>query len=158
MSDFDFGALKDYKKSSEDISLGKLAKKHQLKYITSTSNLTGILQHFHFLLSRFRELNHTMLSKGFDASIQDLTPIQYLPEAVFLRYRKGTYAIDKDNHTSNFPLLSYVGRVLEKLLTVSKAKFDQYHKSSPNPLPEDERGQDDSYHYTSHGKSSLARN
>jgi hypothetical protein len=151
-SEFDFSALKEYKTSSQDEGLKTLAKKARLKYTTSTSNVTGLLQHFHFLISRFRELDHSMLSKGFDETNQDLTPIQYTPEAVFLRHRNGTYAIDRDNHMSSFPLLSYVGRTMEKLLTVPKAKFEQFHKLSKNPLPDEERGEDDAYHYTAYGK------
>jgi hypothetical protein len=146
-AEFDYSALKGFKTSSRDETLLDIAEKHGAKYITSTSSFTPLLQHLHFLLSSFRELNPITISRHFSEPKDNMTMVQYQPVSVFLRPRKGGYAIDKDKTFDTYGLLSFVGRVLEKMLTVPKAKFEQFRKFSENPLPESERGEDDAYHY-----------
>ncbi len=48
---FDFNALKQYVTSSKDNTLTAMAASHGKKYCGSTSSMTALLAHFHFLLS-----------------------------------------------------------------------------------------------------------
>jgi hypothetical protein len=146
-AEFDYSALKQFKTSSKDDVLLDIAEQHGAKYTTSTSSFTPFLQHLHFLLSKFRELNHAKISRLFSSTDPKMTTIQYTPVSAFLRRRNGVYALDKDKSFDDHGLLSFVGRVLEKMFTVPKEKFEQFRRFSENPLPEAERGEDDAYHY-----------
>ena len=50
LNEFDFSALQQYVTSSKDSTLYELAAKLGKKYSGSTSSMTGILSHFHYLL------------------------------------------------------------------------------------------------------------
>ena len=57
IKEFDFTALKQYITSSKDKTLIEMAAKHKRKYTGSTSSMTAMLAHFHFLLSAWRPIN-----------------------------------------------------------------------------------------------------
>lgn len=151
VTEFDFSALKDYIISSKDNTLRKLGTDLGKKYIGSSSNMTPVLSHFHYLLSSWRELNTSMLTRSFPERANSFAFTQRAPAAVFLRYRDGIYAIDADKEFDSQTILSGVGRSLEKLLTSSKEKFELYRRSSKEKVSEEERNQREAYHYSQFG-------
>ena len=151
VAEFDFNALKEYITSSRDESLKKLAKEHGKRYMGSTSSMTQVLAQFHFLLSQWRPINTSMLSKAFPANMTSFTELQRTPSAIFLRWKDGSYAIDADKQFDSASVLSFLGKSMEKLLTSSTNDFERYRKSSPGRVTEDERCAPESYHYSTLG-------
>jgi len=146
--EFDFSALSQYMISSEDTTLQQAAADAGVKYFSSTSSVTNILKHFHYLISQWRELTFSMLSKGFEAQGTNFTAIQQSPSSVFLRYQNGRYAIDGDKSHDTGSVLSLVGKSLEKLFTLPKDDFERYRKSKPGDLPKEMSSDDQAFHYT----------
>ncbi|OTA29212.1 hypothetical protein BTJ68_13117 [Hortaea werneckii EXF-2000] len=151
ITEFDFNALQEYKASSQDKALSSLAKQHGSKFIGSTSSMTGTLAHFHFLISNWRELNLNMLSRGFGADTARFTNINRAPNAIFLRHKNGTYAIDADKEHDSPNVLMMLGKSMEKLLTLPKEQYERYRKGSENPILEAEKDEAESYEYTTMG-------
>lgn len=148
VTEFDFNALKDYITSSKDDTLGKIASQRGRKYVGSSSSMTGMLVHFHFLLSRWREINLNTLSRGFPEKLTSFTAIQRAPSAIFLRYKDGHYAIDADKEHDSANILMSLGKSLEKLFTLEKDEFERYRKSNQTEFSEEERSVPESYHYS----------
>ncbi|KAI7475835.1 Pet127-domain-containing protein [Hortaea werneckii] len=151
ITEFDFNALSEYKTSSQDEALSSLAEQHGSKFIGSTSSMTGTLAHFHFLISNWRELNLNMLSRGFGAETARFTNINRAPNAIFLRHKNGTYAIDADKEHDNPNVLMMLGKSMEKLLTLPKEQYERYRKGSENPILDAEKDVAESYEYTTMG-------
>ena len=151
VSEFDFNSLKEYVTSSRDKSLELLAKQHGKRYVGSTSSMTGVLMHFHFLLSQWREINIGMLSKGFPETLSTFTQLVRSPSAIFLKWQDGTYAIDADKEFASANILSMLGKSMEKLLTLDTSNYERYRKSSPNQVSMEERSAPESFHYTTMG-------
>ncbi|RMX84648.1 hypothetical protein D0869_04416 [Hortaea werneckii] len=151
ITEFDFNALQEYKTSSQDEALSSLAKQHGSKFIGSTSSMTGTLAHFHFLISNWRELNLNMLSRGFGAETARFTNINRAPNAIFLRHKNGTYAIDADKEHDSPNVLMMLGKSMEKLLTLPKEQYERYRKGSENPILDAEKDEAESYEYTTMG-------
>ncbi|GAB1742757.1 hypothetical protein NU219Hw_g8469t1 [Hortaea werneckii] len=151
ITEFDFNALQEYKTSSQDEALSSLAKQHGSKFIGSTSSMTGTLAHFHFLISNWRELNLNMLSRGFGADTARFTNINRAPNAIFLRHKNGTYAIDADKEHDSPNVLMMLGKSMEKLLTLPKEQYERYRKGSKNPILDAEKDEAESYEYTTMG-------
>lgn len=158
-NEFDYNALNPYKTSSEDTTLTQIAGQNKLKYVGSTSSMTSMLTHFHFLLSHWRELDLSSLSAGFrsrigdSANVKSFTEVHKGPSAIFLRHKKdGTYAVDVDKLYSSPNILMVLGHSLEKVLTVNPEQFERFRKGNPEGVPEDEHQAPQSYHYTKQGK------
>ncbi|KAL1608223.1 hypothetical protein SLS60_003162 [Paraconiothyrium brasiliense] len=150
VNEFNFSALSEYKTSSKDEELLALTEKMGTKFTGSTSSMSGVLQHFHFLLSNFRKLNHEMLSKKFPGPTDKFSKITEGPSAIFLRWKDGKYAIDADKAYDQPNIMSWLGHSLEKLLTVDRTEFERYRRSSGDAVP----GEDESsrcYHYSKLG-------
>ncbi|QDS70363.1 hypothetical protein FKW77_009051 [Venturia effusa] len=151
--EFDFAALKGYKVASTDPTLSNIAAENGLKYFTSTSSLTSVLMTFHFLISQWRPIDISMLSKTFEGLNEtNFTTFTRAPTAIILKPKNGGYAIDKDDDGGGNTVLSLVGRSLEKLLTVPRKEFDKYRKSkvtgkSAIESPDTE----EAFHYTGIG-------
>lgn len=135
VEEFDFDALSEYKTSSKDLDLLAITKKLGVKYTGSTSSMSGILQHFHFLLSSHRRLDHSMLSKNFPVPNNKFSRITTGPDAVFLRYKDGMYAIDADKTYDTPNVMSWLGHSMEKLLTTERTEFERYRRSNPEQTP-----------------------
>lgn len=151
VNEFDFNALKEYITSSRDTALIDTAKELKKKYTGSTSSMTAVLSHFHYLLSQWREPNVQNLSKSFPASPLSFSGVQRAPAAIFLRYKDGVYAIDADKHYDAPTVLMMLGKSMEKLLTLPKEAYEKYHKSRSNEITADERDEKESFHYTTMG-------
>lgn len=150
VNEFDFDALSEYKTSSKDQELLDLTRRLGTKFTGSTSSMSSILQHFHYLLSNFRELNHDMLSRGFPEPSKKFSNITLGPSAVFLRYKDGVYAIDADKTHDGPNVMSWLGHSLEKLLTTHRSEFETYRRSSPEEAPKEDNASR-CYHYSKQG-------
>lgn len=150
VNEFDFDALSEYKTSSKDQDLLNLTKRLGTKFTGSTSSMSSVLQHFHYLLSNLRELNHDMLSRGFPEPSKRFSKITLGPDAVFLRYKDGSYAIDADKTYDSPNIMSWLGHSLEKLLTTDRNEFEQFRRSSPDRAPSEDNSSR-CYHYSKQG-------
>ena len=120
----------------KDKSLMKVAKMFKKKYISSSSSMTSILSHMHFLLSNFRGLNinDTPISQSFNHSRCKFSRGAKFPAIVILRKKNDKIrSIDSDKTFDKEMVLSILGHSLERFLT-----------ETPN-LPE---SQNDFYHYS----------
>ncbi|KAL4801683.1 mitochondrial protein Pet127-domain-containing protein [Aspergillus unguis] len=152
VTEFDFAALKEYITSSRDETLRKTAIKHKKKYMGSSSSMTGVLSHFHYLLSAWRPVNTSTLSTTFSDDLKTFTRLLRAPSAMFLRYQDGVYAIDADKEFDSANILMNLGKSMEKLLTLPKEDFERYRRSHTNKVtPEEEAKTPESYHYSSYG-------
>ena len=151
VNEFDFDALKEYITSSRDQSLKRLAEAYGKRFVGSTSSMTGALAHFHFLLSQWRSINTSMLSKTFPDTLLSFTELQRSPSAIFLRWQDGSYAIDADKQFDSANILMMLGKSMEKLLTLDTGEFERYRKSNPEQVTAEERNAPESFHYTTMG-------
>lgn len=151
VAEFDFNALKEYITSSRDESLNEIARRYGKRYMGSTSSMTGVLSHFHFLLSQWRPINTSMLSKEFPTALKSFTELQRTPQAIFLRWKDGAYAIDADKEFASANILSMLGKSMEKLLTLSTEDYEKYRKSSGEEVADEDTLAPESYHYSTMG-------
>jgi hypothetical protein len=151
IEEFDFNALKEYVTSSKDETLTKLCAKHNKKYCGSTSSMTSMLSHLHFLLSDWRKPNFDHLSRSFDVEFESFTVLTRTPVAAFARYKDGVYAIDADKEFDSASILSMLGKSMEKLLTLPKEHFEKYRRSRSHELSDEEKNADEAFHYTTLG-------
>ncbi|KAF5007225.1 hypothetical protein FDECE_6440 [Fusarium decemcellulare] len=155
VKEFDFNALKEYVTSSKDTRLRALSAKHGKRFCGSTSSLTSLLSHFHFLLSAWRKPNFSHLSRDFKVEFDSFTTITRGPAAVFARYKDGVYAIDADKEYDTANVLSMLGKSMEKHLTLPKEEFEKYRKTRSHQLSEEEKNADEAFHYTTFGDFML---
>ncbi|KAH7188757.1 mitochondrial protein Pet127-domain-containing protein [Fusarium flagelliforme] len=151
VKEFDFNALKEYVTSSKDETLAELTAKHKKKYCGSTSSMTAMLSHFHFLLSAWRRPNFAHLSNSFPIEYENFTVWTRAPVAAFARYKDGVYAIDADKEFDTASILSMLGKSMEKLLTLPKDHFEKYRRTRSHELSEEEKNADEPFHYTTLG-------
>ena len=151
VQEFNFDSLNIFTPPSKDETLARIARDSNKKYLASTSSLTGTLRHFHYLLSQWRPINFSLLSKEFPALLTSFTKLQRAPEAMFLRWKDGIYAIDSDKEYDSANVLSLMGRYMEKLLTVGREGFMRHKVGSPYPITEEERAEPEAYHYSTLG-------
>ena len=151
VEEFDFDALNEYKTSSKDAKLHALAVKYGSKYNGSTSSMTSMLSHFHYLISAWRTPTFDSLAQSYTPDSFNFTQLTRTPAATFLRYKDGVYAIDADKAYDTQNVLSQLGRSMEKLLTLPREDFEKYRRTESHQLSESERGQEESYHYTTMG-------
>ncbi|CRG88828.1 mRNA degradation protein pet127, mitochondrial [Talaromyces islandicus] len=152
VSEFDFETLKEYITSSKDEALIQIARDQNKKYVGSSSSMTGVLSHFHYLLSEWRPVDRSMVSQGFPEKLLTFTRLLRCPAAMFLHYKDGVYAIDADKEFDNANILMNLGKSMEKLLTLPKEEFERYRKSSENKISaQEEQAIPESYHYSTIG-------
>ncbi|OTA61201.1 Pet127-domain-containing protein [Hypoxylon sp. EC38] len=148
IQEFDFNALKQYVTSSKDSTLIRIAKENRKRYTGSTSSMTSMLSHFHYLLSSWREINTGMLSRSFSPESVQFTRIMRGPAAIFLHWKDGTYAIDADKEYDTANILSMLGKSMEKLLTLTKEEYERYRHVNSAQISEEERNAEEAFHYT----------
>ncbi|KAJ5986758.1 mitochondrial translation protein [Penicillium sp. IBT 35674x] len=152
VTEFDFNTLKDYITSSKDTALRDVAVQHKKKYLGSSSSMTSVLSHFHYLLSAWRPIDTRQISQGFPDKLRSFTRLLRAPAAMFLHYQDGVYAIDADKEFDSANILMNLGKSMEKLLTMPKEDFERYRRSSKNKItPEEEEAIPESYHYSTTG-------
>jgi Mitochondrial protein Pet127 len=114
--EFDYNALYEYITSSRDTVLVDMAKKCGAKFVGSTSSMTAVLSHFHFILSEWRHCNMSMLSAIYQSRPNNFTLISKAPAGIFLRYKgDGVYAIDADKmYDTDETVLSWLVQALNR--------------------------------------------
>ncbi|KJZ71754.1 hypothetical protein HIM_08839 [Hirsutella minnesotensis 3608] len=155
VEEFDYGALKAYITSSKDNKLRQLTADHGLKYCGSTSSMTALLSHLHYLLSAWRPVNMDTLSSTFTPDSYNFTQLTRAPSTAFARLEGGVYAIDADKSYDSENVLSTLGKSMEKLLTLPKEGFERYRKTRSHQITEEERNASEAYHYTTFGDFML---
>ena len=151
VTEFDFSALSEYITSSKDDTLLQLARDRGRKYLGSSSSMTSVLSQFHFLLSRWRDVTTSMMSRGFPDTFTQVSHLSKAPAAVMLRHKDGVYAIDADKEFDRQTILSVLGKSMEKLLTSSKEVYEQYRRSDEQAPFVLEKPSRESYHYSELG-------
>ncbi|CAE6353018.1 unnamed protein product [Rhizoctonia solani] len=136
---FAYDRVNTFITSSKDTELTDLAKRHNKKFVGSTSSLSMILAHIYFLVSNWRDLDLDTLSGAFVHMPRDFSAGQKMPYTFFMRQNDGITAFDSGSQSED-PLdqniLSYIGIMLEKLLTLPKEDFDTLLRHSPEELVE----------------------
>ncbi|KEF61684.1 uncharacterized protein A1O9_03252 [Exophiala aquamarina CBS 119918] len=156
VSEFNFNALNKYITSSQDDTLREMALKLETRYTGSTSSMSGILAHFHYLLSDFRPLTMENMSRGFRENYDSFTKLQRGPSAIFLRWRDGIYAVDADKEFDSANILMSLGRSMEKLFTSEKKDFEMFRKTAETDKnPQADMQEREAYHYTQLGQFLL---
>ncbi|KAF8610419.1 Pet127-domain-containing protein [Ceratobasidium sp. AG-I] len=126
--------------SSKDTELADLARRQGKKYTGSTSSLSMILAHIYFLIGGWREVDLSVLSSSFSNMSKEFSAGQKMPYTFFMRQNDGVMAFDSGSQSENpvdQNVLSYIGVMLEKLLTLSKDEFDTLLRTNPEKLAED---------------------
>lgn len=150
--DFDFTKVTPFIPSSQDDRLSSIAASEKKKFTASTSSLTSILMHFHYLLSNNRPPSIEHLSKTFPKTTTTFTASMRKPVSIFLRYRPetNTYAVDSDKSQDEEIILSLLGHVMETQLTVDADTFQRvftkpFENEEPSSEPFDAIN---TYHYS----------
>ncbi|KAJ5902502.1 mitochondrial translation protein [Penicillium taxi] len=152
ISEFDFNTLKPYITSSKDEYLRSVAVKEKKKYVGSSSSMTSVLSHFHYLLSTWRAVDIRSLSQGFPETRNTFTRLLRAPAAIFLHHKDGVYSIDADKEFDMANVLMNLGKSMEKLLTMPKEEFERYRRTHKNKITaEEEEAIPESYHYSTYG-------
>jgi hypothetical protein len=150
VTDFAFERVTGFIRSSQDDDLHTLAKIHSRPYVGSTSSLTGLLSHIYFLISGGKEVDTSVLSGAFAHEPTNFTPGQRMPVSIVLRYKDGVWAVDsgKDGEDdSEKNVLTWMGTLLEKFLTVQEPEFKTLLRSSPAPVEDEEDKRREAYRY-----------
>ncbi|CCK72689.1 Pet127p KNAG_0L00660 [Huiozyma naganishii CBS 8797] len=104
----------------KDESLWRVARGLNKKYVSSTSSMTAVLSHLHYLVSNFRQLNveNSSISKNFPQKHCQFTRGAQFPASIILRRKKqGVVSIDSDKSLDREMILSVLGHSLEEFLT-----------------------------------------
>ncbi|KIL67829.1 hypothetical protein M378DRAFT_177093 [Amanita muscaria Koide BX008] len=100
----------------------------------STSSLTGMLSQIYFLISGDKYVDTQTLSRSFWSEPRHFTPGQRMPSTVVFNHKDGTYAIDSESDKAGHAeknILTWMGTLLEKYLTMSPEDFTACMRSSP---------------------------
>lgn len=155
VSEFNFEALNPYITSSEDLYLRDVSMKHRKRYIGSSSSMGSAMAHFHLLLSAWRPIDFSMLSRKFEGQFDTFTIITRAPGSIFLRWRNGVYAVDADKEFDEPNILMMQGKSMEKLLTLEKDDFERYRKPKSGEDAPALDAEPEAYHYSTVGKFLL---
>ncbi|KIJ05430.1 hypothetical protein PAXINDRAFT_60409, partial [Paxillus involutus ATCC 200175] len=133
VTDFAFERITGFVRSSKDTDLHTLAKRHKRPFAGSTSSLTGLLSHIYFLISGDRDVDTSTLSRAFAHEPTSFTPGQRMPTSVVLNYNEGVWSIDADkaDELAEKNVLTWMGTMLEKFLTLSEGDFKMLLRSTP---------------------------
>ncbi|CAO3618390.1 unnamed protein product [Mucor fragilis] len=154
--DFDYDSLQPYITSSKDTSLVDLARKLEKHYIGSTSSVSATLSHLYFVMSNFKPVNTSCLSRAFENESRKFTKGSRTPASIYLRWKDGVYAVDVDkSYDLDETILSVLGKSLEKVLTSEPDEFEKHLKENSSQLTEQEKNQPESYAYGEIGKFLL---
>ncbi|KAF8682508.1 Pet127 protein [Rhizoctonia solani] len=110
---FAYDRINTFVTSSKDTELTDLAKRHNKKYVGSTSSVSMILAHIYFLVSNWRGIDLDVLSGAFIHMPRDFSAGQKMPYTFFMRQNDGVVAFDSGSQSED-PLdqniLSYIVR------------------------------------------------
>ncbi|TIC23059.1 Pet127-domain-containing protein [Wallemia mellicola] len=145
----------------------ELTKKQKCRYLGSTSSMTSVLSHIHFLLTNWKPVNFESLSEDFQGMSDNFSYSTKLPGAIVLRKvgqessettEEPIYAIDKDKSydLEEDNVLLWVGTQLEKQLTMPTDEFSGLLRANPiTDTVKEKMTEREAYHYSKVGASSL---
>ncbi|KAG8936249.1 hypothetical protein FRC02_003541 [Tulasnella sp. 418] len=148
---FAFEKLPDFTKSSADGELHELAKKHGKTFAASTSSTTSMLAHIYYLISGRRQIDTSIFSQRFSSMSADFTRGMKAPGSISLVYKDGIYSVDGLDpfpDSSNKNILSWLGRVMERQLTLPSDVFGKLIRTSSADTSPIDLPTDDSYQYS----------
>ncbi|SCU88912.1 LADA_0E12728g1_1 [Lachancea dasiensis] len=151
VDDFDFDAVSEFVTSSRDKDMLQLAEKYQKRYYSSTSSMTGVLSHMHFLLSNFRKSNMSIISKHFRERSASFSRGAQLPAVVIMKRmksKKGIFSIDSDKSSDREIILSLLGHALETVLTTEEQQFKRTFDKSKEDYKGSSIRPEGKYHYS----------
>lgn len=154
VTEFNFDALNPYITSSEDEFLRDTSIQYGKRYIGSSSSMSGAMSQFHFLLSAWRPIDPSILSKRIQGLLT-FTQITRAPASIFLRWRDGVYGIDADKEHDTPNILMMQGKSMEKLLTLEKDEFEKYRKAKEGETRPPVNADPEAYHYSTCGNFLL---
>ncbi|KAG8730459.1 hypothetical protein FRC12_020257, partial [Ceratobasidium sp. 428] len=120
--------------SSKDAELANLAKRQGKKFTGSTSSVSMILAHIYFLISNWRDVDTSVLSASFAHMSKEFSAGQKMPYTFYMRQNNGIVAFDSGSQSEDpfdQNILSYIGVMLEKLLTLPREEFVTLLRRSP---------------------------
>ncbi|TFK73566.1 Pet127-domain-containing protein [Pluteus cervinus] len=147
VTDFAFERLSGFIKSSRDEDLWTLARQEKRTFAGSTSSLTGMLSHIYFLLSGDKPVDTSTLTSAFRKEPTNFTPGQRMPSSVLLNYNNGVYAIDSDSDQTDKNILTWMGTLLEKYVTMEPSEFTTYMRHSPPADNDTDDNRREAYRY-----------
>ncbi|ORY99041.1 mitochondrial protein Pet127-domain-containing protein [Syncephalastrum racemosum] len=145
--EFDLDALRPFITSSKDESLVEMARSRGKFIVASTSSLSGALSQLYFHLSNYKETDISVLSTVFKDEPAKFTRSTMAPKTIYLRWKKGLYAVDSDKTFDSESILSTLGNTMEKALTLSPKEYKRYLKTSKNKITEKEKNKPEAYAY-----------
>ncbi|KAG9127472.1 hypothetical protein FRC07_013281 [Ceratobasidium sp. 392] len=131
---FAYEKVNSFVTSSKDEELANLARRQGKKFIGSTSSVSMILAHIYFMISNWRDVDTSVLSASFVHMSKDFSAGQKMPYTFFMRRNNGVIAFDSGSQSDDpfdQNILSYIGVMLEKLLTLSKEDFETLLRNNP---------------------------
>lgn len=153
IDEFKLDKISSFTPSNRDNRLLKITtelnkKNRFVKFISSTSSMTGVLMKFHSALSNGRPINTSKFSSSFPP-VSKFSLFSTIPTSVVVSPKgNGIFSIDADRSTDTEITLSILGNALELMLTKSPEKFKEYLKSSTKEPEPDESA----YHYAKIGR------
>lgn len=144
---FDFDSITKYVTSSKDETLAQVAKENKSKFYSSTSSMTGVLSHFHYLLSNFRPQSLLEFTKYIPYGYGSFTKGAKLPASVIVRKNGEFYSIDSEKSTDREMILSLLGHSLERMLTLTEEEFKKYIIDDENQSKSIRERENNVYHY-----------
>lgn len=155
VDEFDFDALREYITSSKDEKLHEMAKQNDATYCGSTSSMTSVLAHFHYLISHWRLPQFPTLTQDFVRDSDNFTQLTRAPAATYITHKDGIYAMDADKEYDfgRENILMMLGHSMEKLLTLPPEEFEKYRRDRSHQLSEEDKDAGaDAFHYGKIGK------
>lgn len=155
VDEFDFDALREYVSSSKDEKLHAMSKEHNAKYCGSTSSMTSVLSHFHYLISNWRPPEFPSITQSFKRDSDNFTQLTRAPASTFIHHNDGVYAMDADKEYDfgRENILMMLGHSLERLLTLPPEQFEQFRRDRSHLIPQETKDAGaDAFHYGTIGK------
>ncbi|AAS51943.1 ADR023Cp [Eremothecium gossypii ATCC 10895] len=162
VQDFDFEAIADFVPPSRDLRLLERAKEGQARYVSSTSAMSGVLSHLHYLLSNFRPLNGRHLSATLLRKDAQVTKCCKMTSSMLLQRRSQAppiFSLSSDSSADREIILSQLGHALEALLTTDQADFariyDKGKRAQPGSQPLGKGHATSAFRFNKHGRFLL---
>ena len=147
--DVNFDNFETFIPANKDKNLATLAKKNNLKYVSSTSGIGSLLNHLFYKLTNFKTPHFYNLSEAYDREPLKFMMFQRKPTSVILsKHPENYYSISSDKffEHKNYTLLMHMGKYMEKIFTTEPETFKRKYTYSKgaNISPEEsmDKGED----------------
>ncbi|KAG9000254.1 hypothetical protein FRB93_012794 [Tulasnella sp. JGI-2019a] len=153
---FAFEKVSRFIRSSQDPELWTMAVRNRRKFTGSTSSLTFIMTHLYCLMSRCRNVDISPMSLDYANMSTKFTSGMRAPGTVNIKHNAGVYALDSssgpddDVGASDRNVLSWMGTMLEKYLTLPSDAFNTLLRSTSSHSQKslDKVPQEEAYQYS----------